>query len=52
LGVLSRVGTPEDVANAVAFLASEEASFITGEVLHVCGGAQLAGRPGMFDAAP
>ncbi len=51
LGVLSRVGTAEDVANAVAFLASDEASFITGEVLHVCGGAQLAGRPGMFDAA-
>lgn len=51
LGVLSRLGTPEDVANAVAFLSSAEASFITGEVLHVCGGAQLAGRPGMFEAA-
>ena len=51
LGVLGRLGTPEDVANAVAFLASAEASFITGEVLHVCGGAQLAGRPGMFEAA-
>ena len=51
LGVLNRLGTPEDVANAVAFLASPEASFITGEVLHVCGGAQLAGRPGMFEAA-
>jgi len=49
LGVLSRLGTPEDVANAVAFFASDEASFITGEVLHVCGGAQLAGRPGMFN---
>lgn len=52
LGVLSRLGTPEDVANAVAFLASSEAGFITGEVLHVCGGAQLAGRPGMFAAEP
>ncbi len=51
LGVLSRLGTLEDVASAVAFLASPEASFITGEVLHVCGGAQLAGRPGMFEAA-
>jgi NAD(P)-dependent dehydrogenase (short-subunit alcohol dehydrogenase family) len=49
LGVLGRLGTPEDVASAVAFLASPEASFITGEVLHVCGGAQLAGRPGMFE---
>jgi NAD(P)-dependent dehydrogenase (short-subunit alcohol dehydrogenase family) len=52
LGVLSRIGTPEDVAAAVAFLASEEAGFITGEVLHVCGGAQLAGRPSMFGPEP
>ncbi|HSS96662.1 MAG TPA: 3-oxoacyl-[acyl-carrier-protein] reductase [Terriglobales bacterium] len=35
---LSRVGTPDDVANAVAFLASEEASYITGHVLNVNGG--------------
>jgi 3-oxoacyl-[acyl-carrier protein] reductase len=35
---LGRVGTPEDVANAVAFLASEEASYITGHVLNVNGG--------------
>lgn len=47
LGVLARLCTAEDVANAVAFLTSAEAAFITGEVLHVCGGAQLAGRPGM-----
>jgi NAD(P)-dependent dehydrogenase (short-subunit alcohol dehydrogenase family) len=45
LGVLARLCEPEDVANAVGFLASPEASFITGEVLHVAGGAQLAGRP-------
>ncbi|WP_433241752.1 SDR family NAD(P)-dependent oxidoreductase [Streptosporangium sp. CA-135522] len=32
---------PEDVANAVAFLASEQAARITGEVLHVCAGSQL-----------
>jgi 3-oxoacyl-[acyl-carrier protein] reductase len=35
---LGRVGTPEDVANSVAFLASEEASYITGHVLSVNGG--------------
>jgi 3-oxoacyl-[acyl-carrier protein] reductase len=35
---LGRVGTPEDVASAVAFLASEEASYITGHVLNVNGG--------------
>jgi len=35
---LGRLGTPEDVANAVVFLASEQASFITGEILDVNGG--------------
>ena len=35
---LGRVGAPEDVANCVAFLASEEAGYITGHVLNVNGG--------------
>ena len=35
---LGRFGTPEDVAGAVRFLCSEQASFITGEVLLVDGG--------------
>ena len=35
---LGRVGTPNDIANAVCFLASEEASYITGHVLNVNGG--------------
>ncbi|MCR4563586.1 MAG: SDR family oxidoreductase [Clostridiales bacterium] len=35
---LMRLGTPEDVANAVEFLISEKASFITGQVLSVNGG--------------
>jgi len=35
---MARFGAPEDVANAVAFLASPKASYITGTVLHVNGG--------------
>lgn len=35
---LGRLGTPEDIAGAVAFLCSEDAAFITGQVLGVNGG--------------
>ncbi len=45
---LPRIGTAADIANAVAFLVSDQASFITGEVLHVCGGAQLAAQSYSF----
>ena len=39
---LARLGTPEDVAQAVAFLASPAAAYITGTTLHVNGGLYLA----------
>ena len=35
---LKRGGTPEDVANVTAFLASEMSAYVTGQVLRVCGG--------------
>ena len=42
---LGRVGTPEDIGRAVAFLASEKASYITGITLRVDGGLILPGMP-------
>jgi glucose 1-dehydrogenase len=39
-----RIGTPEDVARAVLFLASEDADYITGSVIYVDGGLSLAYR--------
>jgi 3-oxoacyl-[acyl-carrier protein] reductase len=42
---LGRVGTPTDVADAVLFLCSEKASWLTGEVLDLNGGAHLKRYP-------
>jgi NAD(P)-dependent dehydrogenase (short-subunit alcohol dehydrogenase family) len=35
---LKRIGTTEDIANMAAFLLSEKAAWITGQILHVDGG--------------
>jgi 2-hydroxycyclohexanecarboxyl-CoA dehydrogenase len=40
---MRRLGTPEDVANAICFFASERAGYITGQVLSVSGGLTMAG---------
>ena len=37
-----RLGTPADIAAAVVFLASPEASYVTGQTLHVNGGMYMA----------
>lgn len=42
---MERCGTPEDIGEAVAFLASEKASYITGVTLRVDGGLILPGMP-------
>tara|TARA_R110002020_G_scaffold77099_1_gene194883 strand:+ start:191 stop:904 length:714 start_codon:yes stop_codon:yes gene_type:complete len=35
---VERLGTPDDIADAVSFFASDRAGFVTGQVLYVCGG--------------
>ena len=39
---MARLGNGEDVANSVAFLSSEQASYITGETIHVNGGMYMS----------
>jgi len=36
-----RIGTPEDIGNAVLFFAADESSYVTGQLLYVCGGRSL-----------
>jgi 3-oxoacyl-[acyl-carrier protein] reductase len=43
---VKRVGTPEDVARAVAFLLAPENGYITGQTLFVCGGTSVSGSGG------
>lgn len=42
---VGRMGTPEDIANAVLFFFSPHSGFVTGQLLHVCGGASLGCAP-------
>jgi len=49
---LQRFGTPEEIGHAVAFFASVEASYVTGQTLVVDGGQVLPESPQCFEALP
>ena len=40
---VGRLGSREDVAHAIEFFLDERSSYVTGQVLYVCGGTSLAG---------
>lgn len=42
---MGRFGEPAEIAAAIAFFLSREASFVTGQVLHVCGGSSVGPMP-------
>jgi NAD(P)-dependent dehydrogenase (short-subunit alcohol dehydrogenase family) len=46
---LGRIGTPQDIADAVAFLCSDKSSWLTGEVIDLNGGAHLKRYPNIHD---
>jgi 3-oxoacyl-[acyl-carrier protein] reductase len=39
---MQRIGTPEDIAQAVLFFAAPASAYITGQLLYVCGGRSLS----------
>ena len=41
LQALKRIAQPEDIGGVIAFLASEEARWVTGDIVHVDGGSKL-----------
>jgi NAD(P)-dependent dehydrogenase (short-subunit alcohol dehydrogenase family) len=46
---LERLGTPDDIAGAALFFASDDASFVTGQILYVDGGVVAQLRPAAFE---
>ena len=46
---MSRLGNAEDVANSVAFLSSDQASYVTGETIHVNGGMYMAWQTSLIN---